>query len=76
MIITRGFSGRLVYGNSDCSLFVTNEKGCSGGYIVNRYDDNACAVFPAVLYPLWDMPVFDSFIKACRFLKKHEKEFL
>lgn len=76
MNITRDFSGRLVYGNSDFSLFVTNKEDCSGGYTVNRYDYNACMVSAAVLYPLWDMPVFDSFIKACRFLKKHEKEFL
>lgn len=40
-------------------------------YQIWRYDPNACAIYRACTYPFCDIPNFDSFIQAVKYLKEN-----
>ena len=62
----RNIFGRLEYKKG--AFFVEKKPDVNAKYKILRYDSNAVMVTDAVMMPLFDVPVFDSFVRAARFL--------
>ena len=63
----RNIFGRLEYKKG--AFFVEKKPDINAKYKILRYDSNAVMVTDAVMMPLFDVPVFDSFVRAARFLR-------
>ena len=63
----RNIFGRLEYKKG--AFFVEKKPDVNAKYKILRYDSNAVMVTDAVMMPLFDVPVFDSFVRAVRFLR-------
>ncbi len=63
----RNIFGQLEYRRG--AFFVTKKRDISAQYAVLKWD--AWTVTDALIFPVWDKPVFDSFIQAVRFLKEN-----
>lgn len=62
----RNIFGRLEYKKG--AFFVEKKPDINAKYKILRFDDNAVMVTDAVMMPFLDLPVFDSFIQAARYL--------
>lgn len=62
----RNIFGRLEYKKG--AFFVEKKKDINAKYKILRYDSNAVMVTDAVMMPFLDLPEFDSFIQAARYL--------
>lgn len=63
----RNIFGRLEYKKG--AFFVEKKPDVNAKYKILRYDSNAVMVTDAIMMPFWDLPEFDSFMQAARFLR-------